>query len=292
MRQFAEWLTGARHRAILATVLFAVLPFLEVASVATVALATIRRGEQEGLLVAAVAAIAFAGVQFALIGGLDVFTIAFVLTWFAVIALAALYRRWRSLSLCLQVLTLGIVLLVLLVFLLAGDPGPVFQPFVETQLTAWRQLGVEIHADTADELALWAPGLLGGGLLLLAALGLLIGVWWNDLLISESFTQRFAVVKLGLVVGVVAAVVFLLSGVTGWVLLENLVIVLMLAFLFQGLAVLHALRAHGRLGRGWLVGTYVLLLLPTPLVLPMAVGLAGFGFIDNWLDLRKHLQGA
>jgi hypothetical protein len=53
------------------------------------------------------------------------------------------------------------------------------------------------------------------------------------------------------------------------------------ALMIQGLAAAHRLKARRGFGRGWLIATYLLLLVPitSPLVMLL---LAGWGVADNW----------
>ena len=63
--------------------------------------------------------------------------------------------------------------------------------------------------------------------------------------------------------------------------------IMLVPYLFAGLAVIHALVAQAGRGRGWLMAIYVLLA-----ILPQsALLLAGGGLLDTWIDFRRRFGG-
>ncbi|MDH3560941.1 MAG: hypothetical protein OEN52_08315, partial [Gammaproteobacteria bacterium] len=66
------------------------------------------------------------------------------------------------------------------------------------------------------------------------------------------------------------------------------VIVLLVPYLFVGLAVVHGVVAQTGRGNGWLIAVYIMLA-----ILPQAtLLLAGGGLLDTWIDFRRRLGGA
>ena len=103
---------------------------------------------------------------------------------------------------------------------------------------------------------------------------------------SDGFGKEFRALTLGrsaamLTLALVALAVWLQSD---WLL--SIVFLLAIAFMFQGLAVVHSRFGGKRQGRLILTIFYTLLLLSQPVIALTAVT----GVIDNWLGFRKHLQ--
>jgi hypothetical protein len=65
---------------------------------------------------------------------------------------------------------------------------------------------------------------------------------------------------------------------------QDLMVVLMVPFALQGLAIVHALVKQRQAGSGWLVALYVLLFIATG---HMALILAFVGAVDNWFGFRR-----
>jgi hypothetical protein len=59
-------------------------------------------------------------------------------------------------------------------------------------------------------------------------------------------------------------------------------LIVMVPFLFVGLAVAHATVANLKAGRGWLIGMYILMSLFKEALLMVVIT----GMLDPWLDLR------
>jgi len=66
------------------------------------------------------------------------------------------------------------------------------------------------------------------------------------------------------------------------------VMIMLVPYLFAGLAVIHGLVAGAGRGRGWLIAVYVALaILPQSTLL-----LAGGGLLDTWIDFRRRFGGS
>jgi hypothetical protein len=117
---------------------------------------------------------------------------------------------------------------------------------------------------------------------------LLLGRWWDSLLRPErgAFGAEYQQLRLGVALGIVVTVLFVLAMTTDRVLVSWLSWVALMALTFQGLAAAHRSRAGGRLKLAWLAAIYVLLIVPLSSVLTMFV-LASWGFAHNWLRPRQ-----
>lgn len=122
---------------------------------------------------------------------------------------------------------------------------------------------------------------------------LLLGRWWQAGLYNPGgFREEFHALALPrwlspLGALIALAALLLAQPERGGGLLQDTVVVLVMMFSVQGLAVLHASCAVRALGRGWLVGTYVLLGIVPQLVMPI---LATTGIADMVIDFRRRLR--
>jgi uncharacterized protein YybS (DUF2232 family) len=186
-------------------------------------------------------------------------------------------------------------LVVVLVFLAMGDPAawwsqqlqPLSQmlsekPELEANMDQLQQL--------IDQLPRAMTGLLAAGMIFACLFSLLLGRWWQSLLVHPGgMRQEFYDFRLGKplsLAGLALVSVALLK--MGWLsdLSLQLALVLMMPFLLAGLAMIHAVFAKRGLHRGWLIGLYIVMGI-MPQVLMMVVVL---GALDPWLDFRSRLQ--
>lgn len=293
MQRVAEWLGGARHRAILLAAALFMVPLLMPLAAAMMAFVTLLRGPREGAL-ASLAAAAVLGLVTLLSGGAPMASfIAALAVLLAVVGATALMRRTDSLSLAFQVAVLGAAVLASLVALslrASGADRQLAEQFAELVQTAGAA-GAEAE-QLAAMLVQVLPGLAMGGLLISVTVALLLGCWLHDLAVGrESVGARFRRLTVGRLITLLASaalIAALLAG--GWV--ANAAVVFVLAFVLQGLAVVHAQVAL----RGWpplvLVGLYALLLLPTPLSPALVTGVMTVGYLDNWLGFRRVAQAS
>ena len=82
-----------------------------------------------------------------------------------------------------------------------------------------------------------------------------------------------------------ATAAVLSSGNLGQLMADALLILLVI-YLLQGLALVHAIVHRTQAHRGWLIGLYVVLLLAAPEMMPL---LALLGWMDTWIDFRARL---
>jgi len=216
--------------------------------------------------------------------------IGIALTFFGPLALGLLLKRTGSLNLCFQVAVLAIGVLLAVVHAVLPDPVAFWKPLLLQMLDSMQQAGIKIEGDRNALVAGWAPAMWGalGGLTLATLFGsMLLGRWWDSLMRAPgAFGAEYRNLRLGVALGVVVTVVFVLAIVTNSPLISALAWVAFVALAFQGLAAAHRSRAGGRLNRGWLAAIYLLLIVPLSSMLTMFV-LAVWGFADNWLRPRR-----
>ena len=134
-------------------------------------------------------------------------------------------------------------------------------------------------------------GVVVASLALGAVCSLLVGRWWQAMLVNPGglhsefcrlrFPQSTGLMVLGLMI-----VTQFIQGPASDMSAQG-VLVMLVPYLFAGLAVLHGLVArHGR-GKGWLIAVYALL----GIIPQTALLLSGLGLVDTWVDFRRRLGG-
>jgi hypothetical protein len=141
--------------------------------------------------------------------------------------------------------------------------------------------------DAVSHVSMIATGLMGASLVLGSSLAVFCGRWGQAFLYnSGGFRQSFHKLRMGWAATLAASAIFVLAGVFNNVVVDNLAIVLLVMFMFQGLAVLHNVIGKKRMHVGWLVAFYVVFVLEFLYVLGIV---AGAGLIDNWFDIRTRV---
>ena len=294
-RAIAAWLTERPWRAAgviaFCGLLTQLVPPLTVFVCAIPVLSVLRFDARNGAIVAAIGAAAASWITYSLAQTVMAGTfIGIALMFFGPLALGLLLKRTGSLNLCFQVAVLGIGVLLAVVHAVLPDPVGFWKPVLLQMLDSMQQAGIKIEGDRNVLVAGWAPQMWGalGGLALATLFGsMLLGRWWDSLVRAPgAFGAEYRNLRLGVALGVVVTVLFVLAIVTSSPLISALAWVAFVALAFQGLAAAHRSRAGGRLNRGWLAAIYLLLVVPLSSMLTMIV-LAAWGFADNWWRPRR-----
>ena len=158
------------------------------------------------------------------------------------------------------------------------------------------QLAESVRSDGATEqqvsarvevLGLYFVGLMTAGIYLHLMAALLLGSWWASKMQEESqFGRQFRQLRLGRLLGIPATLLMASNLLLGGAAIRNLFPLVLVAFWFQGIAVVHA--GRGQRWRGGLLAPMYVLLVPpfTPVTVLM---LASVGLMDNWIELRGPL---
>jgi len=294
-RAIAAWLTERPWRAAgviaFCGVLTQLVPPLTVFVCAIPVLSALRFDARNGLIVAAIGTGAATYITYSLASSVMAGTfIGIALTFFGPLALGVLLKRTGSLNLCFQVAVLAIGVLLAIVHAALPDPVGFWKPLLLQMLDSMQQAGIKLEGDRNALVDGWAPAMWGalGGLTLATLFGsMLLGRWWDSLVRAPgAFGAEYRNLRLGVALGVVVTVVFVLAIVTNRPLISALAWVAFVALAFQGLAAAHRMRASGWLNRGWLAAIYLLLIVLLSSMLTMFV-LASWGFADNWLRPRR-----
>lgn len=299
MRALASFIMQRRVQAALVATGFALLGLLAppagYLSGAAVALVTMRRGALEGLLVIGGAAVGAAVLAF-LMWGDGVPALAFVIgMWLPLWLLAMVWRSTVSLAQTLQAAAGLGVLFVVLMHLVLSDPAAWWRDFLNVLRPAMEQAGLFGSGEGVDRVLEGAAqamtGLMAAALVFSLMISLIIARWWQAALYNPGgFRSEFHALRLGRGAAIVLVVVLALSLVEGVAALANDIAMVGVAiYLFQGLALMHRIAAAFHAHTLWLVGMYVVIVLVAP---QMVMLLSAMGFADTWLDFRARLPGS
>lgn len=296
MLGLASFIMRGRSQAALVAAVFAILsllfPLTGMLSSATLALATLRQGPVEGLLVGLFAGLASGLFAFAALGSpLPALGFALAL-WLPVWALAVMLRN--SGAPALTVTTAGLMGLAILIGLKVGvaDPAAYWAELLEPVRKGLIEGGILTDAEGQAlilEVARWMTGAFAATFYFQALLALFLGRWWQSLLYNPGgFGAEFRDLRLGKGLGVLglALMAFILvKGENQWA--ADLLILITPLFLLQGLALIHWLVKAMQANRGWLIGLYALFLLALP---HAQVLTAGLGLADIWVNVRAKVK--
>jgi len=305
VRALAGWIVAGPFQAVLIIAFCTALSFLappltsllSYGGVAALALYSLHAGARSGALVMLGAALATGLLTEVLLRQGVAVTVTSLLLWVPVWLGAVVLRETRSLAMTMLALSALAMLLILLVYGLFGDPArwwlELLTELVDT-LAAQSQLGVssEPLLGFAAQVAPILTGSLAAGVSFAVLTCLLLGRWWQALLVKPgALRDEFYALRLNRVLSLLGLAVVAVAGL-GFGVLSSLALqwslVIMVPFLFVGLAVVHAVLANLGTGRGWLIAVYVLMsLLPQALVLVVVTGM-----LDPWLDLRRRTAKA
>lgn len=285
MKTLTDWLLAQRQRLVIIAIVTA--PLLPIVTAALLALETARRGAAQGVVSAAfgvaglslLAALSRTGVLgFALIG---------VASMGLGVAIGSLIRWAGSLLLAFQVVWLVAFVAVLGFGLFGPDPAAAFAPVLNGFRDALQGQGLT-EAQITEVLGGLAESLPAATLMLVLVGTLFLAFWWWSVASGEPrFGAEFRGLKLGRALGAVATFVLALGLVFSAPLVQNLLPMAVMGFVFQGLAVAHAWVRAKQWNPAFLVVLYLLLV-----VSPATIAVAVLGLVDTWFDLRKPLRSA
>jgi len=303
MKALAGFIVSGRYQAILAASLCGMLAFVlppfstltNYLGAAVVSLVTLRIGVSQGLLVMVAAMLVT--VLFYQFMGVPPATIAVtvLMLWVPCWLISLVLRRTVSLAgAMLAAAVLGLVALAL-IYAVAGDPAPWWYEHLSLIRSTLEEAGLFPHDVSVDvllqDLSRLMTGVVVASLALGAVCSLLVGRWWQAMLVnpgglhSEFCSLRFPQSTGLMVLGLMVVTQFIQGPASDMA--AQGVLVMLVPYLFAGLAVLHGLVAlHGR-GKGWLIAVYALL----GIIPQTALLLSGLGLVDTWVDFRRRLGG-
>ena len=273
-----------------AALLSLALPPLSFLSGGTFALVTLHLGVRRSAILLLSASLATALFGLLLFGNMAPALGFALVLWLPMLLLGGVLRSTVSLSLAV-LLAGGLgVGLVLAMYLGLSDPGAWWQGVVQTLFVHEAGQHTEDAKQLVAVLKAMAPQIAGvfGASLAMSLIGaLLLGRWWQALLYNPGgFRDEFQRLRLGRPLAVLALALVsaasLSEGMVGH-LATDLLLVVEVLLLMQGLAMSHGLVARSGAHPAWLIALYVLLVIAMPQAI-LTLALAGFA--DNWFDFR------
>lgn len=278
---------------ILLAALSLLIPPASILSTSVVALVTLRKGTVPGALILGLATAISGGIALLALGGVNLAIGFLILMWLPVWLLAVLLRSSRSLALAIVgAMVLGFVMLGGQ-FMQSADPvaewTALLGPFVESLADAQLVEGSQ-QATLVALMASWMPGIVAAGFFLQLTVSLLLARWWQALLYNPGgFRAEFHQLRLPKVLSIALLLVVLLvlmQNGTEVTVPEYALILLVVAWFIQGLALAHGIVGKRGSSGGWLIGIYLLLLFALP---HTVIVLAMVGIADAWFDFRARL---
>lgn len=289
MRPIASWLVARPRNAVLGLAATLLLPFAHVISGTLMALLVLQQGASLAAMQGLVAAVILALISLLVSAPMTQVLVNAAIIWVPVILLAALMRNSRSMTLALQVAALVALVGTLAFYLVLGDPAAWWSEVLVDVATAFREMGLERHADALDAQRDVVAGQMTTLVVLAAwtlyATVMLLGyAVWRSLPENGFAYGRFCDLNLGRVLALTMAVSSVLAVLTGSDWLQNLAFVAFMMFWLQGLAIIHWLHAERGLPVLVVILAYALLPFLNALLL---MGLAVVGYVDAWFEFRR-----
>lgn len=289
MRAIASWLVARPRNAVLGLAATLLLPFAQVISGTLMALLVLQQGASLSAVQGLAAAVILALVSL-LVSAPVAQVLANALTaWLPVILLTALMRNTRSMALALQLAAVVALVVTLAFYLVLGDPAAWWSDVLVDVAAAFREMGLERHADALSAQREVVAGqmttlVVVTGWTLYAMVVLLGYAVWRTLPGKGAVYGRFCDLNLGRVLALTMAVSSVLAVLTGSDWLQNLAFVAFMMFWLQGLAIIHWLHAERAMPVLVVILAYALLPFLNALLL---MALAVVGYIDAWFEFRR-----
>ncbi len=299
MRALAGFIMRGPSQAVMVaavcTVLSVILWPLVYVGAGTIGLVALRHGVRQSAVVLAGTTLA-AGLLTGFFLGNPMVVLALVLglwlpAWLPVWMLSLLLRQTASQGAVLAAAGSFGLLALLGAHLLIGSPEEMWRELLDATLVPMlEQRGVPIEPAAVAEMARRMTGLMVAASVLFVLLSVFLGRWWQALLYNPGgFGKEFRALRLDRRVAIVTLVVLLgvpLAGDALGTLGTEVVMLAVMLYMVQGLAVVHALVASRSASVAWLVGLYMALILLWPVSI---YATSAAGFVDAFVDLRGRL---
>jgi len=283
---FGSWLIERRIARV--ALVAALLPFFGVISAAIVVCVATVKGWRESLIDCLIALLAITGLTAMTGAGVPQVLFSCVSTWGIALLMGGLTGVYGSLTLAIQVVVALCCLVILGFAVIVSDPAGFWGPILQVIVGQMQEFGVELTDPSAImSLAPIMSGLFVAGTVASSIVALLLGCWWAGGVRDVAFRDLFIGMRLGYVIGGIAAVAGAGSLLGVQPLAGNLLLVAGTGFLFQGLAVVHWHVAMRGLPWFVLIPVYMPLLMGASLLIMALFLFAAVGFIDNWYGLRR-----
>ncbi|MBL4763285.1 MAG: DUF2232 domain-containing protein [Gammaproteobacteria bacterium] len=267
-----------------------IMPPTALLSGGAVALVVLKQNSLEGLKICLMSLLG-CGLLAYLVIGVPTFALAMAMAeWLPMLIVASVMQQTRSLGLAILSVASIAVLGLAGLYLWVGDPAAmwlqvlneIIRPVLEKPESGF---AVEQVDQVITEAARFMSGALAASLVLSLSLSFLLARWWHAVLDNPGgFQEEFHHLRFGKAATVASFVVFVIAMALQQEFLLSMAIVFLTVFLFQGMAVAHAMIKLKGKSLGWLVAMYVAMFI-TPQFIVFVVLL---GWLDTWIDIRQR----
>lgn len=291
-RSIVTWVERWPLKATLLTTVGSALPLMVIPAMALGSLVVARCG-RSWLAPVSVAVLAGSLLQGWLVEDLVRGAFRWGAIWAPLALLTVVQARSGSLKLAMQVGVIAAVVAVVLIELAVPDVRAFWEPLLGVALESVRTGADGRALDPALVAALYrylATGSVVAFSMVFAFLALLLARWLATRGTQPgAFGAEYRSLRYGTFIGVLAAVSFIASGATPAPVpvLVGTTVVLAIAFVFQGIALAHALASRVQGAMFWLWGLYLSLVLVPQFML---ITVSAAGFVDNWFDFRRRTK--
>lgn len=295
MKGFAAFIMTGLPQAVVAALGFALgsllFPPLGIFSGGILALVALRRGASSAVSLMAILVAALVILSIVLGQPASLGLLFGLIQWAPVLLLALLLRSTGSWQIVFQASLIVTAVVLLLVHASSADLPGYWLGMLENHVRPLlEQAGMDSQSIARDlpQMAQIMTGVLAVSIVLSTMLMLMLGramqaSLYNPGGFADEFAElRFGLWPAGLAILLVAAAAMLRQAVVGEVLM-----VVMVLFFFQGLAVMHGLSRKLKWPAGIMVMLYVMLVL---FFTPFALMLAVTGMVDAFVDMRKRIK--
>jgi hypothetical protein len=249
---------------------------------------TLHRGTREGLLTALVGSVALALLALVTAGEWLEVAVVGAATMFAGAGIGALLNWGGLLVFAFQSTVLVCSLIAAGITMLGPEPEVLSRMFADRFVELmWGDAATPEQVALIDSWGMMLPGITFAATFAQLVVALLLGYWWFGFARAQLyFGVEFRALRLGSVLGIPALLVLVIGLVVQAPLVQNLAPIALFAFLFQGIAVMHAWVYARQWNAAWLWPVYILLVTPWA-VIPFG-GLSAIGLLDNIFPLRPR----
>jgi hypothetical protein len=273
---------------IVSTLVSLMLPPMLVFSNAAIALITLRKGWQQGIIYSLLATATLMIVSVVIKQDLSGGFIAGLVTWLPILFIASVLALTSSWSKTLQLILLIAVVGVLLFHFLFPDAAAFWVQLLEPIKPLLKQSYQFTDAKIDESINIasaWMTGTFAATFALLTIISLMIARNWQAQLYNPGgFGEEFRQIRIGKQASIGLLIGIALAVFTNNQMITELIMVAIAIFMFQGLSVAHSLVKQRGMGSGWLIALYALMFI---LLIQMIVLLATIGLIDNFVDFRQ-----
>ena len=283
----AGWLAERRLSRVLLVGGLLPLGLLGILSAAIVVMTTVLKGWRVAVIDCALA-LAIVSVLYFLVGGAwPQIAANGVATWSLALLLGALTGAYGSITLAVQALLVLTMLGVSIFHLSIPDPVDFWRDVLERFVAEMSEMGIALGPiDGFLSIAPLLGGLIGASVVISSVVALLIGCSWSGRAGGPALRPMFLQLRLGYVIGGIAAVAGVVTVVTQSALAASLLTVLGVGFALQGLAVVHWFIGERNLPWPVFIPVYGPLFLSNVFAVVNLLLLATIGFVDNWFKLK------